>query len=213
MFGGVQIGQFDFAGRVFKAITPNQHTCLASLRQSPASPLTCAPSAVNPFKNFNKESACCNVGAGMSSAHLAMKSAARLRQWTMTAACYICRDLCKTSTRHGASLITSFPAAKHLLVSATSKRKRDEPPPREGPSAGFAGVAGAHNRAGRLKRKGKKSKDREVCEAKEDGGHAFQDRGEARHQGIPIPAVDGHTCRACQTAATLSSRFCFHTSS
>lgn len=111
-------------------------------------------------------------------------------------ACPVCRVPCLASTRAGKNLIQSFPASK--VTPATTAKKggsRGPNPPRVRPSSGPAGSAGAESSEGESERlKKRKAQEQEVREAEEDGGHAFQARGEARHQGIPIPAGDEHTC-------------------
>ena len=92
-----------------------------------------------------------------------------------------------------------FPASKATVALAVATSRKDESqgrrPHRVRPSSGLAGLAGAESSEGKSERlKKRKAQEQEVREAEEDGGHAFQVRGEARHQGIPIPAGDEHTC-------------------
>ena len=102
--------------------------------------------------------------------------------------CELCRNEVVTKTRTGGSLMEHFPSSKQLVVTPTTKPS-DKPRgtiPREGPSSGTAGSAGADKRAGhpkRLKEKKRKSRDE-----KEVGGFFLEPRGKARLQGISIPA-------------------------
>ena len=110
--------------------------------------------------------------------------------------CEVCRDFVKSSTRHGASLVTHFVSSKAITASTSRKRKNDAqdvPIPRSvGPSAGSAGEAGPE-KSGKAKAKKRKLLAKEK-EEKESGGFALMARGEAREQGVSIPAGSQRTC-------------------
>ena len=116
-------------------------------------------------------------------------------------ACPVCRVPCVASTRNSASLVTHFPATKQLMTVPKEK-------PKETSSAGHAPqgptprrVAPSSSGAGREKRKEKSERlmERKAKKAKEkaaadDGGFALMARGEAREQGVSIPAGSQRTC-------------------
>ena len=112
-------------------------------------------------------------------------------------ACEQCRSTPCTKTRHGATLITSFPSSKQLVVALkTSQKDAPRRPRREpdGPRAGSAGSAGTggHGKSERLvKRKAQEA----VSKAKrQKGGFTSVARGELRLQGVAIPVGNDATC-------------------
>ena len=130
-------------------------------------------------------------------------------------ACEQCRSTPCTKTRHGSSLITSFLSSKQLVASTAVATKPQGPTPRQGPSAGIPGDAGADTRAGRPKsktakekdKKTKKRKEREEKEGVETGGFATEARGQVRAEGIAVPVGNRRTCLQDATWALLMARF------
>ena len=115
-------------------------------------------------------------------------------------ACEQCRSTPCTKTRHGATLITSFPSSKQLIVE-TSKKDAPRRPRREpdGPRAGSAGSAGTggHGKSERLvKRKAHDKAKKAKKKAKRTvGGFTLASRRDIRGQGISIRSA--RRTRAC----------------
>ena len=93
-----------------------------------------------------------------------------------------------------------FPSSKQLVTPslATLAKKKTTPrgprPRLVGPSAGFAGDAGAETRVPTGTKKGKKRKAQEGKEHKEGGGFALFARGRVRREGFFVPVGDERTC-------------------
>ena len=112
-------------------------------------------------------------------------------------ACPVCRVPCVASTRNSASLVTHFPSTKQLMTVPKEKSSAGHAP--QGPIP--RRVAPSSFGAGRKKRKGKSErvKKRKAEEAgkkaaADDGGFALMARGEAREQGVSVPAGSQRTC-------------------
>ena len=112
-------------------------------------------------------------------------------------ACEQCRDTPCTKTRIGATLITSFPSSKQLIVALKTSQKDAPRRPRrepEGPRAGSAGSAGTGGR-GKLKRRADDKAKKAKKKAKRTvGGFTLASRGDIRGQGISIPVGQENTC-------------------
>ena len=114
-------------------------------------------------------------------------------------ACEQCRSTPCTKTRHGATLITSFPSSKQLVVALKTSQKDAPRRPRrepEGPRAGLPlGLAGSAGTGGRGKRKAHDKAKKAKKKAKRTvGGFTLASRGDIRGQGISIPVGQENTC-------------------